>query len=129
MNFPCPIQGQIAARKELSLECFGTGNASFVVTGYGRKRGFGAQVMASGGQLIVVVGLAFEARIAAGPGIRVICSGDGRDLAGALSSACIEGCRSVISFGVAGLGPGPSAGDLRGRLGDPVRDDPVGDGP
>jgi len=63
--------------------------------------------MAGGGQLIVVVGLAFEARIAAGPGIRVICSGDGRDLAGALSRACIEGCRSVISFGVAGgLDPG-----------------------
>jgi adenosylhomocysteine nucleosidase len=59
------------------------------------------QAMA-GGQLIVVVGLAFEARIAAGPGIRVICSGDGRDLAGALADACAQGGRSVISFGVAG---------------------------
>jgi hopanoid-associated phosphorylase len=60
-----------------------------------------------GGHLIVVVGLAFEARIAAGPGIRVICSGDGRDLAGALAGACAEGGRSVISFGVAGgLAPG-----------------------
>src|SRR5262249_35180222 len=54
------------------------------------------------GGLIVVVGLAFEARIAAGPGIRVICSGNGQDLAGALSSACAEGGRNVISFGVAG---------------------------
>jgi adenosylhomocysteine nucleosidase len=55
-----------------------------------------------GGELIVVVGLAFEARIAAGPGIRVICSGDGRNLAATLTSAFMEGCRSVISFGVAG---------------------------
>jgi hopanoid-associated phosphorylase len=63
--------------------------------------------MTVGGQLIVVVGLAFEARIAAGPGIRVICSGDGRDLAGALADACAQGSRSVISFGVAGgLAPG-----------------------
>jgi hopanoid-associated phosphorylase len=58
--------------------------------------------MASGGQLIVVVGLAFEARIAAGPGIHVICSGNGGDLASALTRACQEGGRSVISFGVAG---------------------------
>jgi adenosylhomocysteine nucleosidase len=58
--------------------------------------------MASGGQLIVVVGLAFEARIAKGPGIRVICSSGTGDLAEALSRACQEGGRSLISFGVAG---------------------------
>lgn len=58
--------------------------------------------------MIVVVGLAFEARIAAGPGIRVICSGDGRNLAASLSHAIAEargfpeGCRGLISFGVAG---------------------------
>jgi adenosylhomocysteine nucleosidase len=58
--------------------------------------------------VIVVVGLAFEARIAAGPGIRVICSGDGRNLAASLAHAIAEargfpeGCRGLISFGVAG---------------------------
>lgn len=58
--------------------------------------------------MIVVVGLAFEARIAAGPGMRVICSGDGRTLASSLANAIKEaqlrehGCEGVISFGVAG---------------------------
>jgi len=53
-------------------------------------------------RLIAVVGLAFEARIAAGPGIRVICSGNGKGLAAALSGAILEGAQGVISFGVAG---------------------------
>jgi len=47
-----------------------------------------------------VVGLAFEARIAAGPGIRVICSGNGRNLAALLAE--LKDCRGLISFGVAG---------------------------
>ena len=58
--------------------------------------------------MIVVVGLVFEARIAAGPGMRVICSGDGRTLASSLANAIKEtrlhehGCEGLISFGVAG---------------------------
>ena len=52
--------------------------------------------------MIVVVGLAFEARIAAGPGMRVICSGDGRNLASSLASAVHDGCGGLVSFGVAG---------------------------
>jgi hopanoid-associated phosphorylase len=52
--------------------------------------------------MIVVVGLAFEARIAAGPGVEVICSGDGQDLATSLARAVKGGCRGLISFGVAG---------------------------
>jgi adenosylhomocysteine nucleosidase len=58
--------------------------------------------------VIVVVGLAFEARIVAGAGLSVICSGDGRRLPAVLSSAIMsarastEGCRGLISFGVAG---------------------------
>ena len=58
--------------------------------------------------MIVVVGLAFEARIAAGPGIRVICSGDGRNLVSSLAKAIKEArlpkkdCGGLISFGVAG---------------------------
>ena len=56
--------------------------------------------------MIVVVGMAFEARIAAGAGVSVICSGDGRNLAAVLARtitqarASSEGCRGVVSFGV-----------------------------
>lgn len=75
--------------------------------------------------MIVVVGLAFEARIAAGPGVRVICSGDGRNLATSLQQGIAAGCAGLISFGVAGglapdLRPGTCvvgssvlAGDIR----------------
>jgi adenosylhomocysteine nucleosidase len=52
--------------------------------------------------MIVVVGLAFEARIAAGPGMSVICSGDGQDLWGAVTRAITPDCRGLVSFGVAG---------------------------
>jgi hopanoid-associated phosphorylase len=52
--------------------------------------------------MIVVVGLAFEARIAAGPGVEVICSGDGRNLEVALRQAIAAGRSGLISFGVAG---------------------------
>jgi len=58
--------------------------------------------------VIIVVGLAFEARIAAGPGVHVICSGDGHNLAAKLTAAIVEartfvrGCPGIISFGVAG---------------------------
>src|SRR5580693_2708493 len=57
--------------------------------------------------MIVVVGLAFEARVAAGPGIQVMCSGNGQGLAAALNRAVRGGCQGLISFGVAGgLAPG-----------------------
>lgn len=61
-----------------------------------------------GRKLIIVVGLAFEARIAAGPGVRVICSGNGRNLAAELQNAITDarllmaGCPGIVSFGVAG---------------------------
>jgi adenosylhomocysteine nucleosidase len=62
--------------------------------------------------MIVVVGLAFEARIAAGPGLRVICSGDGRNLAATLAHTITDDCRGVVSFGVAGgLAPELKPGD------------------
>jgi adenosylhomocysteine nucleosidase len=61
--------------------------------------------------MIVVVGLAFEARIAAASGLQVICAGDGRNLRPALHQAIALGCRGLISFGVAGgLAPGLEAG-------------------
>jgi adenosylhomocysteine nucleosidase len=62
--------------------------------------------------MIVVVGLEFEARIAAGPGMRVICSGDGRNLASQLAGALSHDCRGLVSFGVAGgLAPHLRPGD------------------
>ncbi len=52
--------------------------------------------------MIVVVGMAFEARIAAGPGVQVICGGDGRHLGRSLAAAVREDCGGLVSFGVAG---------------------------
>ena len=52
--------------------------------------------------MIVVVGMAFEARIAAGLGVPIICGGDGRNLATSLARAMAAGCGGLISFGVAG---------------------------
>ena len=58
--------------------------------------------------MIIVVGLAFEARIAAGPGMHVVCGGDGRNLTATLTAeisdarARFGGCPGIISFGVAG---------------------------
>ncbi len=52
--------------------------------------------------MIVVVGLAFEARIAEAPGVKVICSGNGKGLMPALTRAIRSGCEGLISFGVAG---------------------------
>src|SRR5258708_28707707 len=75
--------------------------------------------MGYGDRLIAVVGLAFEARIAAGPGVRVICSGNGKELAASLSKAIAEGATGVVSFGVAGgLAPArrPGAFVLRSAL-------------
>jgi adenosylhomocysteine nucleosidase len=61
--------------------------------------------------VIGVVGLAFEARIAAGRDTRVICSGDGRTLPTALACAIAGDCRGLVSFGVAGgLAPKLHAG-------------------
>lgn len=61
--------------------------------------------------MIVVVGLAFEARIAAGAGQQVICAGIGRDLAGAIDRAVTPTSRGLVSFGVCGgLAPGLAPG-------------------
>jgi adenosylhomocysteine nucleosidase len=52
--------------------------------------------------IVTVVGLAFEARIAARAGMRAVCGGDGRNLATSLNHAVMRGCSGLISFGVAG---------------------------
>jgi adenosylhomocysteine nucleosidase len=60
--------------------------------------------------VIALVGLAFEARIAAGPGVLVVCRG--RETADLLRLAIGAGYRSIISFGVAGgLAPDLIPGD------------------
>jgi hopanoid-associated phosphorylase len=61
--------------------------------------------------LVVVVGLPFEARLAGGISGRVICGGNGQNLAASLSCAIINECQGLISLGVAGgLLPNLSAG-------------------
>jgi adenosylhomocysteine nucleosidase len=52
--------------------------------------------------MIVVVGMAFEARIAARLGVPVVCGGDGKHLEESLARAMAAGCNGLISFGVAG---------------------------
>jgi hopanoid-associated phosphorylase len=61
--------------------------------------------------VIVVVGLAFEARIAAGAGTHVICGGNSHNLAALLGCTIAKDCRGLISFGFAGgLSPDLPAG-------------------
>jgi adenosylhomocysteine nucleosidase len=52
--------------------------------------------------VVALVGLAFEARIAAGPGVFVICRDTESGVAASIDHAVKRGCRSIISFGVAG---------------------------
>jgi adenosylhomocysteine nucleosidase len=52
--------------------------------------------------MIAVVGMAFEARIAARLGVPVVCGGDGTHLEQSLGRAMAAGCKGLISFGVAG---------------------------
>ena len=55
------------------------------------------------GRIIAVVGLAREARIAAGPGVHcLVGGGDGERLAADLEHAASEGARAILSFGIAG---------------------------
>jgi hopanoid-associated phosphorylase len=52
--------------------------------------------------VVAFVGLAFEARIAAGPGVLVACRTAGTELATVADNAARQGYRGMISFGVAG---------------------------
>jgi adenosylhomocysteine nucleosidase len=64
--------------------------------------------------LVVVTGASFEARLASGPGISVLCSGgDPRQLQSLLDALDPAGVGAVISFGLAGgLDPALPAGSL-----------------
>jgi adenosylhomocysteine nucleosidase len=53
-------------------------------------------------RIVAVTGLAFEARIASGPGVVVVCSGDRDRFVAELGSAVAGGCRGIVSFGIAG---------------------------
>jgi hopanoid-associated phosphorylase len=62
--------------------------------------------------VIALVGMDFEARIAAGPGVLVICRNTENGVASSLALAIKRGYRSLISFGVAGgLAPHLRPGD------------------
>jgi hopanoid-associated phosphorylase len=52
--------------------------------------------------VIAFVGMAFEARIAAGPGVLVFARNARRELAAIAATAARQGYRGIISFGVAG---------------------------
>jgi adenosylhomocysteine nucleosidase len=52
--------------------------------------------------VIAFVGLAFEAKIAAAPGVQVVCRTAGSELEAIADSAVRQGYRGMISFGVAG---------------------------
>ena len=52
--------------------------------------------------VIAFVGMGFEAKIAAGPGVLVVCRDSRRDLPNIVERAVRQGYRGVISFGVAG---------------------------
>ena len=81
---------------------------------------FGAGTTASVGNsfyprpILIVTGLAQEARIAAGPGMTVICSSsDPQQLRALLATFDPSTIRGVISFGVAGgLCPSLKSGDV-----------------
>jgi hopanoid-associated phosphorylase len=74
--------------------------------------GLGATLVPPDRFVIALVGLAFEARIASGPGVVVICRSRESDVAVSLGNAVKKGCRSIISFGVAGgLAPHLVPGD------------------
>jgi adenosylhomocysteine nucleosidase len=70
-------------------------------------------LMESAHSVLAVTCLAFEARLAIGPGVRVVCGTEGRRLRAQLEAATASGdCCGIISFGVAGgLDPDLAPGD------------------
>jgi adenosylhomocysteine nucleosidase len=69
-------------------------------------RGPGSQGVSLGGvngpRFVAVTGLAFEARIVAGPGVTVVCGGGQIQFRRSLEAAIRNGCHGVLSFGIAG---------------------------
>ncbi len=68
--------------------------------------------METGHPVLAVTCLAFEARIAAGGGVRVFCASERDHLFTRIEAAAADGCCGIVSFGVAGgLDPGLRPGD------------------
>jgi len=68
--------------------------------------------MDTGHTVLAVTCLAFEARIAAGHGVRVFCASERHGLLARIESAAAGGCCGIVSFGVAGgLDPALEPGD------------------
>jgi adenosylhomocysteine nucleosidase len=63
---------------------------------------FAEAAVASRHLVIAFVGMAFEARIAAGPGVLAFARNARRELAATAANAARHGYRGIISFGVAG---------------------------
>jgi adenosylhomocysteine nucleosidase len=59
-------------------------------------------MMDAGHPVLAVTCLAFEARIAAGDGVRVFCASDRDALLDRIEDASAGGCSGIVSFGVAG---------------------------
>jgi adenosylhomocysteine nucleosidase len=55
-----------------------------------------------GPRFVAVTGLAFEARIVAGPGVTVVCGGGPMQFRRSLEAAIRKDCQGVLSFGIAG---------------------------
>jgi hopanoid-associated phosphorylase len=72
------------------------------ITDLAQPDGSGAACAPADRFVVALVGLTFEARIASGPGVVVICRSTESDIALSLNNAVKRGCRSIISFGVAG---------------------------
>jgi hopanoid-associated phosphorylase len=56
----------------------------------------------NGPRFVAVTGLAFEARIVAGPRVTVVCGGGQIPFRRSLEAAIRKGCHGVLSFGIAG---------------------------
>jgi len=68
--------------------------------------------MDTGHSVLAVTCLAFEARIAAGLGVRVFCASERPDLLARIEAAAAGSCCGIVSFGVAGgLDPALRPGD------------------
>jgi hopanoid-associated phosphorylase len=83
-----------------------------VIDGRADGRAIDASADMHRGTVIAFVGMDFEARIAAGPGVLVVCRTAGRQLDEVADSALRKGYHGLVSFGVAGgLAPRLRAGD------------------
>jgi adenosylhomocysteine nucleosidase len=85
------------------VDCVGAALADELVAGGDEACEVAAVAVENRRRIVIAfVGMAFEARIAAGPGVQVVCRSAERELTTAVQSAVRQGYRGMISFGVAG---------------------------